>query len=83
MVHLWPILCICYLALAFLFFKSYYSNMIIYKECLKMETNKKFSINSTAEIKRGITKVATISCLVNDILYEYIKEHDKVFGVGL
>lgn len=60
-----------------------------------METNRKFSINSTAEIKQGITKIATmrrtaVSCLVNDILYEYIKEHDeevkqydKVFGVGL
>ena len=58
-----------------------------------METNKKFSINSTAEIKQGITKVATmrrttVSCLVSDILHEYIKEHeeevkqyDKVFGI--
>ena len=57
-----------------------------------METNKKFSINSTAEIKQGIAKVATmrrttVSCLVSDILHEYIKEHeevkqyDKVFGI--
>ena len=46
------------------------------------KSNEKFSINTSAEIKKGISKVAimrrtTVSTLVNDLLYEYLKEHTE------